>query len=86
MRRRLSMRHVAGFTMSDPDVLVVASLACQACLRRPVVVLVDADVHCPSALAHCPDCEEPTQVMLRPDQLVRLAALSLQDLTIQVIT
>lgn len=63
--------HIAGFSSSDPDSLVEASLACQICLRTPVLVLV-VDGEDPRAFAHCPVCATPTEVLLTTAQAGRL--------------
>lgn len=64
-------RHIAGFSSSDPDPLVEASMACQFCLRAPELVLV-VDGADPRAFAHCPRCPVPTVLLLSAEQARRL--------------
>lgn len=66
----------ARFTPADADALVAAALACQWCLGRPSVVVVDenddVDEDGGTATCECVGCGAVTRVGLERDQLLRL--------------
>jgi hypothetical protein len=68
----------ARFRAADPDVLVLASLACPLCLQGEVEWELDAGGYDPSAECLCPHCEERWRVYMTPDQALRLELLRVQ--------
>ena len=66
----------ARFRHDDPDVLVLASLACPICLSSDDVEW-DAwlEGYDPSVECHCPACEHSWRVYLAPDQSLRLGLM-----------
>lgn len=64
--------HIAGFRADDPDELLDASLSCQVCLRRPVLVAVVEVGRDAKAFCYCSRCVTPTEVFLTGEQAHRL--------------
>jgi hypothetical protein len=66
----------ARFRTDDPDLLVLASLACPLCLRSEQVRWQAAlDGYDPSVQCLCPDCGERWSVYLAPQQALRLSLI-----------
>ena len=65
------MAEVATFLPDDPDVLVRASLACPCCLGDVEWEVVGQADDATAACA-CPHCGTAREVVLTPDQALRL--------------
>ena len=70
------LAETARFRHDDPDVLVLASLACPICLGGDGVEW-DASLegYDPSVECHCASCENTWRVYLAPDQALRLGLM-----------
>jgi hypothetical protein len=68
---------VARFHADDCDELVIASLACDLCLRSASVAwtLDDGDSYDASVRCHCRRCEHEWPVYLTAQQALRLSLL-----------
>jgi len=75
----------ARFTSSDPEPLVAASLACGACLKRPVTVLLVEGDDVAVAISWCEVCGVATEVTLNPEQLLRIAMKPPGSMLIQTV-
>jgi len=65
------MAEVATFLPQDPDLLVRASLACPRCLHDVEWEIAGAAEDA-SARCTCPSCGERREVLLSPEQALRL--------------
>jgi hypothetical protein len=66
----------ARFRHDDPDVLVLASLACPICLGGDDVHWhASLEGYDPSVECRCPACEHSWRVYLAPDQALRLGLM-----------
>ena len=63
----------ANFRVDDADSLVVASLACPACLSGAVAWRLERAAHDPSADCSCRRCGHRRTLHLSPEQALRLA-------------
>ena len=67
----MARTELASFLPLDPDLLVRASLACPRCLRDVDWELRGADAEA-SARCRCPHCGAQRDVLLSPEQELRL--------------
>ena len=72
----LTLADTARFAPGDPDVIVVASLACPVCLHGETVQWSAAlEGYDPSVSCRCPMCDAEWQVYLTPEQALRLGLM-----------
>lgn len=76
---------VARFGPEEPEEVVAAALACQACLRAPAAVLVVEDGPELTAVCHCPRCDVSTEVALDGRQALRLALAPPSQMLVQFV-
>jgi hypothetical protein len=75
----------ARFRYDEPDGVVTASLVCMLCLRQPIsVVLVEGNDES-VALCQCVECSSFTEVVLTPEQLLRILRTSRRGFALEII-
>jgi hypothetical protein len=71
-----TLADTARFRESDPDALVMASLACPICLHTDGIEWEAAlEGYDPSVECRCPRCEERWRVYLAPQQALRFGLM-----------
>ena len=79
------LEDTARFELADDAAVVEASFCCQLCLRRTVLVIVEADEDSGHASCYCALCRAHTDVALNATQVLRLRLAPPPAVPIQLI-